>query len=270
MLNAARGASLPKRRATMDKTSFSRIGVLLLTSGAALLVVWATQIAADEPQSAASSSGATNDPTSTDRLDAKTNAKPRPVYVPPRRGQPRARVGGGVRGPGASLPKIQALVPDHVALTARSQPTLLWHLDAPLPDSASLMFTIVDDEAIDPLISVALENPTGPGLQRIDLSDYPVQLEPRREYQWSIALVTDFEHRSRDIVTFGWIERVESAEATAGSHSSLPRAAGSDALQGDAAALASAGLWYDAVDVANSAERAALLDQIGLSGKELR
>jgi hypothetical protein len=256
----------------MNKISFSPIRILLATSGAALLVLSTAQIAAAEPQSSDSSSAAKNDPAAADGLETKTEAKTptHPVYVPPRRGQPRARVGGGVRGPGTSLPRIQALVPDHVALTARNQPTFLWHLDSPPPDSASLLFTIIDDEAIDPLISITLENPTEPGLQRIDLSDYSVELEPGREYQWSVALVTDFAHRSRDIVTFGWIERVESADATAALSSSLPQDPGSGAPQGDAAALASAGLWYDAVDVANSAERAALLDQIGLSAAGLR
>jgi hypothetical protein len=256
----------------MNKISFSPIRILLATSGAALLVLSTAQIAAAEPQPSPASSAATNNPASADGLETKTEAKTptRPVYVPPRRGQPRARVGGGVRGPGISLPRIQALVPDHVAMTARNQPTFLWHLDIPPPDSASLLFTIIDDEAIDPLISITLENPTEPGLQRIDLSDYSVQLEPGLEYQWSVALVTDFAHRSRDIVTFGWIERVESADATTPTSSSLPQDAGSGAPQGDAAALASAGLWYDAVDVANSAERAALLDQIGLSAAGLR
>ena len=38
----------------------------------------------------------------------------------------------------------------------------------------------------------------------------------------------------------------------------------------DAAALASAGLWYDAVDVASQTERAALLDQVGLAFATLR
>jgi len=243
-----------------------------VTSTAALFVLSTAQIAAAEPQSSGSSSAATNEPASADTLEAKPEIKAasRPVYVPPRRGQPRARVGGGVRGPGTSLPTIQALVPDHVALTARSQPAFLWHLDSPPPESASLLFTIIDDEAIDPLVSVTLENPTKPGVQRIDLSNYSVQLETGREYQWSVALVTDFAHRSRDIVTFGWIEHVESAESAAGSSSSSSRASGSDAPRGEAAALASAGFWYDTVDAASSAERAALLDQVGLSGTELR
>jgi hypothetical protein len=118
-------------------------------------------------------------------------------------------------------------------------------------------FNITSDEEIDPLIAVELEIPAQPGLQRIDLANYEFSLETGREYQWSVALVTDSDHRVRDVVTLGWIERVEGAETVAANVE--------PAAQADAASLAAAGLWYDAVDVADQAEREALLDQIGLA-----
>jgi hypothetical protein len=200
-------------------------------------------------------------PTASSETAAKTQPPTRsvPVYVPPRRGQPRARVGGGVRGSTTKTPTLLALAPDHVAHTARSQPTLLWHLDRVPAEPATLIFrfNITSDEEIDPLIAVVLERPAQPGLQRIDLSSYEFSLETGREYQWSVALVTDSEHPVRDVVTLGWIERVESGETRA-EHANT-----------DAAVLAAAGLWYDAVDVADGAERAALLDQIGLASAQL-
>jgi hypothetical protein len=185
-----------------------------------------------------------------------------PVYVPPRRGQPRARVGGGVRGAAAQLPSVRALVPDHLAHTARSQPTLLWYLDRLPSESATLTFrfNLTNDEEIDPLIAVELEIPSEPGLQRIDLANYEFSLETGQEYQWSVALVTDSDHRVRDIVTLGWIERVEEAD--------ISGANANASTQADTASLAAAGLWYDAVDVADQDEREALLEQIGLASAE--
>ncbi len=190
-----------------------------------------------------------------------------PIYVPPRRGKPRARIGGGVRSATAKLPTLQALVPDHVALTAKSKPTLLWHLNQLPPDRASLMFSLTSDDEIDPLIAVVLDRPTQAGLQRIDLTQYAFQLKPSREYQWSVALVTDFERRSRDVIIFGWIERVEESQSTQTHQASVPP---SDLTAiSTTAALAAAGLWYDAVDAASGTELAALLKQIALEPGDL-
>ena len=185
-----------------------------------------------------------------------------PIYVPPRRGQPRARVGGSVRGSTVALPSVLALVPDHVAHTARSQPTLLWHLDR-LPSGRATLtfrFNLTSEKDIDPLIAVELEMPTQPGLQRIDLARYGFSLETGQEYRWSVALVTDSENRVRDVVTLGWIERVEEADTSGADEDA--------AAQADTTSLAAAGLWYDAVDVADQSEREALLEQIGLASSE--
>jgi hypothetical protein len=172
-------------------------------------------------------------------------------------------VGGGVRGSTTELPSVRALVPDHLAHTARSQPTLLWYLDRLPSGSATLTFrfNLTNDEEIDPLIAVELEIPSQPGLQRIDLANYEFSLETGQEYQWSVALVTDSDHRVRDIVTLGWIERVVEEADTSGADANA-------STQADTASLAAAGLWYDAVDAANQTERAALLDQIGLAEAE--
>jgi len=58
-------------------------------------------------------------------------------------------------------------------------------------------------------------------------------------------------------VTLGWIERVDGAETSSADSSAV--------AQAGAASLAAAGLWYDAVDVAEQADREALLDQVGLA-----
>jgi hypothetical protein len=252
----------------MRSKTFSFLGICILTfvltaqSGTASEEDKSESATVRPAVSADSSARVTAPATPTPPTTTAPTTKPNPsvpVYVPPRRGQPRARVGGGVRGPAMGLPTVRALVPDHVAHTARSQPALLWYIDR-LPSGPATLtfkFNITSDEEIDPLIAVELEIPAEPGLQRIDLENYQFSLETGREYQWSVALVTDSDNRARDVVTLGWIERVEGAETSSAN-------SGAEA-QVDAASLAAAGLWYDAVDVADQADRQALLDQIGLS-----
>jgi hypothetical protein len=178
------------------------------------------------------------------------------------------------------LPTLRALVPDHVAYTARSQPTLLWDLGGLPPETAELIFTfrLTSQEKIDPLIEVVLEPPSRPGLQRIELAEFEFSLETGHEYQWSVTLVSGGDrHAPQDPFALGWIERVEGpeafaihadvsdlADAAAPSPSVATASPSAAAAHPDAAALAAAGLWYDAVDVASGVERAALLEQIGL------
>lgn len=165
----------------------------------------------------------------------------RVVYRPPRTGSPTPdhRVGGGTRG-GSALPLIAAIAPDHEGLTIRGQPELCWHLSTPDRERI-IVFTLIEFDAIRPLVEQRLNAPAQPGLQRIRLSDYGVELEVGRRYNWSVSVVADPEHRSRDIVATGVIRRVAPpsravAEALSGSD---PR----HALR----ISAGAGLWYDAV-----------------------
>lgn len=162
------------------------------------------------------------------------------VYIPPRRGAPRARVGaGGVRG-SAALPRPLALAPDHVGLTVSASPSLFWHIDAAPGLDVELIFTLIDDRATEPLAEIALDGPGGAGIQRLRLSKYGVQLEPEVEYTWSIALVPDTKQRSSDVVSLGFIRRVARPDGFAVETS-------------DAAAFAEAGIWYDALEALSDA-----------------
>jgi len=62
------------------------------------------------------------------------------VYNPPRRGSPRAKVGGGLRG-ATALPTLLALAPDHLAQTVSARPALFWYIDAQLTSGAQIVFT---------------------------------------------------------------------------------------------------------------------------------
>lgn len=192
-----------------------------------------------------------------------------PVYVPPLRGAPRARVGGGTRGPAEAQSLLQALVPDHTGLTVMSQPSLYWYASG--PTVARLEVTLMDDEAYDPLLEVGIDCVVGcGGMQRLNLADHGIELLAGHEYEWSVALVVDPARRSSDVIAAGRIKRVEP--------SSPLQAALAAADRGERAAVyASHGLWYDALaaiselierspdDSRLRAHRAALLEQVGLS-----
>lgn len=156
-----------------------------------------------------------------------------PVYRPPRRGAPRAKVGGGLRGAPA-LPKPLALAPDHLAQTISAQPSLFWYIDAVPGHDSRLVFTLIDADGVDPIVEATLDAPGQPGIQRIQLSDHGVELDRGVEYEWSVALVVDAEHRGKDVISMAYIERVAEPGALG---RGVPTAA----------QHAAAGLWYDAI-----------------------
>ena len=193
-----------------------------------------------------------------------------PVYKPPRRGAPAPgrRVGGGTRGTNKSLPVVSVLAPDHTGLTLHEQPALYWFASAVVVD-APIELTVIDEKGIQPLLETQLARPAEPGVQRVRLADYGIRLTPGERYQWSIALVLDPEHRSKDITAMGAIERIKPSEVD----STLRDVAKTEAPY----RYAEAGLWYDAVmaisDLIEAApgdldlrnQRAGLLEQVGLS-----
>ena len=175
-----------------------------------------------------------------------------PIYQLPSVGKPRRRVGGGRRGPAEELaaPDMYALVPSHVGRTVSAAPVLYWYLSGSIPEGMQLEFTVIDDRSIDPLVDVRLPAPEAPGVHAIRLADYGVELVPGTEYQWAVALVVDPDHRSRDAVATGWVERVsETSELRA----QLRRARVGG--ESPAALYAQQGLWYDAL--ASACERVA-------------
>jgi hypothetical protein len=188
-----------------------------------------------------------------------------PTYRPPARGKPRARVGGGVRGSQRDLPSLHVLVPEHTGQTLSDQPSLFWHVDGLPPEHATLVFTLIDETSVEPLVEARLERPARAGIHRIDLAEHAVRLERGTEYEWSVALVVDSEQRSSDIVSAGWIDRVEA-----------PAGLGAAGEPRSVKAYAENGLWYDALaaaaddiraDPANVALRGvhdSLLRQVGL------
>ena len=74
----------------------------------------------------------------------------------------------------------------------------------------------------------------------MNLAEHGIRLEKGKQYQWSVALVYDPEHRSKDVVAMGGIERVApSAEIS------------EELLMAQTERVpdiyTEAGIWYDAV-----------------------
>ena len=195
------------------------------------LIVVAEASAASDPGDAVSPrpSQAISEPPAVD-------AQPPILYQPPRRGAPaRDRVGAGITRGATAQPTPLALAPDHVGLTVSASPSLFWHIDALPGEGVALIFTITDDTSVTPLAEVGLDAPSEAGIQRLRLADHGIELAPEVEYMWSIALVTNADNRSEDIVSTGFIRRVARPEALA-------------AESQDGVDFAQAGIWYDALE----------------------
>lgn len=190
-----------------------------------------------------------------------------PVFVPPNRGAPMARLGGATRSAAEDpLPRIEALVPEEAGWTLREHPVLYWYL-AELTD-VRIDLVLLRLDPTETVLEKTLPGPTQPGVQRLALADHGVSIEPGVTYQWLIKLVPDPEDRSYDRVVGGGLERVEPSPELA---SSLEAPGGSTPHL-----LAEAGIWYDAVDEISVRitaapgdaslwnQRAALFEQVGL------
>ena len=197
-----------------------------------------------------------------------TEDVPLPVYTPPKKLTPRARVGGGLRGTDGDDPVLVALVPDHVGLTVKKTPVLNWFLSK--LTTYPLKFTLIDIRSVTPLHEGLIPAPVHAGVLSINLKDWNLALEPDVQYRWYISAFRNPDSPSQDIVAGGIIERCEFNEClvrepvlTCDRQSVLLNAARS--------------FWYDAmgclcelIDSSPSDQtlrrvRASLLNQIGLS-----
>lgn len=192
---------------------------------------------------------------------------PAVAYKPPARGAPQRRVGGASRGASATAPTVAVLAPDHVGYTLEEQPDLYWFISRPSPVRIEL--TLIDGASAAPTREVVLKGAERAGIQRFSLREHGVKLTEGTDYEWSVAVVPDVDGRSADILSGGALRRVKPGEALAAKLRGLAGTA-------RAAALADAGIWYDALatlgrqleadplDRAAKAARADLLDQVGL------
>lgn len=193
-----------------------------------------------------------------------------PVYTPPKKLTPRARVGGALRGTEGNEPEIVALVPDHVGLTVKQTPTLSWYLSK--PTTYPLRFTLNHTQKIRPVYEGPLPTPTDAGVQSIDLKAFGLVLEPNVQYRWFVSARRNSDSHSQDIVAGGMIERCEFSECLTIASPNM------NCDRESVRTNAMMGLWYDAMDCLCSLitkdprdaslrrMRATLLRQVGLHG----
>lgn len=210
---------------------------------------------------------------------AELGKRPPIVYVPPTRGQARHTAGAGTRGAATGMPRVSVLAPrDHVGLTSSAHPRLYWQLAE--TTSTRIELTVVDDDAIEPLVEVSLPGPIAAGVHVLDLGALGVELAPAKTYRWFVAVVHDPLRRSRDELAEGAIERIALAGGEGAPPPPVLVAGGpraTDALRRASLERAREGLWYDALamledaleqDPANAglqADREALLAQGNLA-----
>jgi hypothetical protein len=133
---------------------------------------------------------------------------------------------------------LDVLAPDDVGLTTQEQPSLFWYQSKPA--KAKFELTLLEENKAKPVVQVTEERSVKAGIQRVRLSEHKVKLVPGVEYQWVVALVTDPENRSSDLVASGVIKRVEAS-------AKLKEAVGGATSAALAGVYAEAGIWYDAL-----------------------
>lgn len=172
-----------------------------------------------------------------------------PVYVPPRRGAPKTRVGGGTRSGGEQV-HLALLAPEHTGLTRSPSPTLYWWLSADHPGPVEVVVTA--ENGVTPVLRLRPPAPVAAGIHAVDLTAAGLTLEAGVPYRWSVAIIRDENARSRDVVATATLEYLPPERA----------------VSADAGALAAAGLWYDAMAALNRdaepGRQAALLEQVDL------
>jgi hypothetical protein len=212
---------------------------------------------------------ATTPATTSVKAADKTAAAPASTvrFRPGSSGAPSVRVTGGSRGSGDSTITLDVLAPDETGLTTQEEPSLLWYQSKPAV--AKFELTLLEENKPKPLLQIKANGNGQAGIQRIKLSDQNVKISPGVEYQWVVALVTDPDNRSSDLVASGVIKRVEASADLKGKIAGATPAS----LPG---VYAEAGIWYDALSVltdrieadpGNKAlreTRADLLRQVGL------
>ncbi len=198
----------------------------------------------------------------------KAGAMPMLSYKAPLRGAPATRVGGATRSGEATSMTLSVLAPDHTGYTVQDKPTIYWYVSKAITSPVEL--TVTAPEAIEPLLELTLTPPIKEGIHALRLTDHGIALKPEVEYQWFVAVVTNPDERSKDILAGGSIQRVAASESVRTKLNEVGEIMWP-------AVYAESGLWYDAVDEISRliqanpadgglrAQRASLLAQVGLA-----
>jgi hypothetical protein len=141
--------------------------------------------------------------------------------------------------------ELQAMVPDHVGLTAQPSPVLYFYISH--ATSYPVRFTLFDVRQASPLAEFLLPSPTRPGMWAIRLEDYHIVLEEQVQYRWFVSVTRDPDRHQEDIVAGGVIERIDPRSIDPRAMDYYGRPCDKDSVR----LFAKAGLWYDAMACLN-------------------
>ena len=199
---------------------------------------------------------------------ARSDAEIVPVYKPPLRGAPSSRVGGGSRAIGTEMPRIYVMAPVDIGFTTKGKPDLYWFVSGTTP--AKVLLTVFVDDPAKPVLEQNLVGVSAPGPQRVKLSTFSLELQPKVEYRWRITLIDESGDRTARALAGGAIQRVDAWPSL------LARLKNTDKAS-HASVFAEEGLWYDAIELISESidaapgnlsvrkQRAGLLSQVGLT-----
>lgn len=162
-------------------------------------------------------------------------------YVPPLRGVPGRREGGGTRGGCPSTqPSLTALMPDsNFGTTLSAYPSFLWYVPGLESQQAEFVLLDENDEVV---YETAFQMTSSAGIVSLSLpatANIP-PLQVGKDYHWYFSLICDPLDRSGDLYTEGWIQRIEADADLMARLEAAP--------VGDRPTIyAESGIWYDAV-----------------------
>ncbi|NCJ08698.1 DUF928 domain-containing protein [Synechococcales cyanobacterium C] len=198
-----------------------------------------------------SSVQASDHPQPSKAQDSIATALPQaPLFVPPtpppNQNAPRGRLRGGASrdacwasGANAETLPLQALIPNHQdsvwGLTATSHPQF-WFYVPDLGQPTKLEFVLQDKT--DAYVYRTHIQVASAGVVRIPLPESAPPLAVGSDYTWTLAMICNPQHRSRDRFVQGRIQRVELPASLEQSLETLSAAE-------QVPLLAAAGLWYD-------------------------
>ncbi|WP_439341109.1 DUF928 domain-containing protein [Vacuolonema iberomarrocanum] len=168
-------------------------------------------------------------------------------FVPPNRGMPGRREGGGTRGcwgNANSIPtdtRLTALVPaENFGYTLESSPSFFVYIPSFFAEkTVAAQFEIIN-EAGDRLYEATYQTSQESGLIRINLPEDAnfSGLEVGQDYNWAFTLVCDINDPSGNLVVDSWIQRIEPDVELAEALQTAPAEQVPDLY-------AQAGVWHD-------------------------
>ncbi|WP_295315569.1 DUF928 domain-containing protein [Roseobacter sp.] len=161
------------------------------------------------------------------------------IFVPPDAGAPADRVGAGTRDLARERGPLVLLAPEGGGLTRSAQPALVWYLSENFNGAVQAQIVPVTGGGTG--VARISEGPLRAGYYALDLARSQMVLEPGQIYEWKVLLLTG-----------------PDGDVIADARTYVERQPGELQTGDDPAALAAAGLWFDAVGA---------LARIGLSGR---